>query len=189
MSNFTVHTIDSASDAARPTLQAVKDTYGFLPNLFGVFGESPAIAEAYAAVSGIFSSKTDLNPVEQQVVLLSASFVNGCDYCMAAHTGAAKAAKAGNQVIEGLRSGGPLGDAKLEALRTFTVAVVEQRGWVDDAVVNAFLAAGYTRQHVLDVILGVSLKTLSNYTNHLATTPLDAPFQPLKWTKPEAVTA
>jgi alkylhydroperoxidase family enzyme len=72
------------------------------------------------------------------------------------------------EVVAALRAGKPVDDPGLEAVHTFTRVVVDNRGWVDDGRVDAFLAAGYTRRHVLDVILGVGVKTLSNYTNHIA---------------------
>ncbi|MEM7515469.1 MAG: carboxymuconolactone decarboxylase family protein [Planctomycetota bacterium] len=182
MSQFPVQTLESAPEASKSTLEATKKAYGFLPNLFGTMATSPALVEAYAALSKIFGS-TSFSPTEQQIVLLATSELNGCTYCMAAHSVVAKMSKVPDDVIEALRSNQPLGDAKLEALRRLTVAVVESRGWPSEEVVQAFYDAGYTPAQYLEVVLGIGLKTLSNYTNHIAQTPLDDAFKPAAWSK------
>ncbi len=182
MSDFTIHTKESAPEAARETLEQVEAAYGFLPNLMATMAESPALAEAYFTLSSLFE-KTTLTPVERQVVLLSASRENDCHYCVAAHTGGARRARVPAPVIEALRAGAKLPDGKLEALRRFTIAVVGKRGRLDDDEVEAFREAGYTRANLLEVILGAGLKTLSNYTNHIAKTPLDRAFAPMEWRK------
>ncbi|MEM1178375.1 MAG: carboxymuconolactone decarboxylase family protein [Acidobacteriota bacterium] len=182
MSQFPVHTAASAPEASKATLEATQKAYGFLPNLFGTMASSPALVEAYASLSKIFGS-TSFSPTEQQIVLLATSELNGCTYCMAAHSVVAKMAKVSDGVIEALRANQPLADAKLEALRRLTVSVVESRGWPEEATLQAFYDAGYTPAQYLEVVLGVGLKTLSNYTNHIASTPLDPAFQPAAWTK------
>ena len=83
--------------------------------------------------------------------------------------------------LEALRSGRPLTDAKLEALRTFTYAMVEKRGWASPEQVAQFLAAGFSKAQVLEVIVGIAYKTLSNYTNHVVHTPLDHAFESFAW--------
>jgi alkylhydroperoxidase family enzyme len=87
-------------------------------------------------------------------------------------------------VITALRDDLPLRDNRLQALRTFTVEVVRTRGWPSDQALAGFLAAGYSQAQALEVVLGVGVKTLSNYANHLANTPLDAAFAPAKWSPP-----
>lgn len=182
--DFKVHDTQTAPEASREILESVEKKYGFLPNLMGLLAESPAAAKAYATVSEIFESSS-LTPVEKQVVLLSTSFVNECDYCMSAHSTIAGMVNMPQDVLQALRTGEPISDAKLEALRRFTTRVVEGRGWLDDAEVKAFLNAGYTRENLLEVLVGVTQKTLSNYTNHLAETPLDDAFAGQKWTRAE----
>ncbi|MFD0468830.1 carboxymuconolactone decarboxylase family protein [Nonomuraea thailandensis] len=114
---------------------------------------------------------------------ITASVENACEYCVAAHSTLALRARVPAEVVGALRAGEPLSDPALEAARRLTQVMVARRGWVDDAEVEAFLAAGYTRRHVLDLVLGVGMKTLSNYTNHLAHTPLDPAWQGQEWTQ------
>ncbi|MFY0611851.1 MAG: carboxymuconolactone decarboxylase family protein [Hyphomicrobiaceae bacterium] len=187
MTEFTVHTEQSAPEGSKVVLQGVKSAYGFVPNLMATFAESPAAIEGYAALSGIFD-KSDFTPTERQVILMTNNRLNNCTYCMAAHTTISKMQKVPDDVIESLRTGSPLSDPKLEALRIFAAKVNEHRGFVDQSDQDTFLAAGYTKANILEVILGTGLKVLSNYTNHVAKTPVDDAFKANAWsaTQPAA---
>lgn len=185
MSYLPVHTKDTAPEASKKILENTQKAYGFVPNLFGVFASSPAMAEAYGVLTGIFE-KTDLTPTERQIVLMTNNRLNGCTYCMAAHSTISQMQKVPADVIEALRNGTAIADPKLQALHVFTARINETRGFVDTADVDAFLAAGYTEGNILDVILGTSLKVQSNYTNHISHTPVDAAFQPNAWEAPKS---
>lgn len=185
MTKFTIHTPATAPEAARPTLEGATKAFGFLPNLHAILAEAPAALEGYGALWAIFE-KSSFTPAERQVVYLTANFENECRYCMAGHSVLGKMAGLPDAAITALRDGSEIPDAKLEALHAFTTAVVRNRGFVDDALVEAFLAAGYGRQQILEVILGVAVKTISNYTNHIADTPLDAFMKDTVWTPPAA---
>ena len=188
MTDFATHTIDSAPDASKPFLQGAKQAYSFVPNLLGTMATAPSLLEGYMTLARIFD-KTDLSETERQIILMTNNRLNGCTYCMAAHTTISQMAKVPNDIIQALRDNTPIADPKLEALRTFAAVVNETRGWPTDAQVAAFLAAGYTRQTVLEVVLGTSLKVMSNYTNHIAHTPVDAAFQANAWSDPAAKAA
>lgn len=179
---YQVHDPASAPEGAREILEGAKESLGFVPNLFGVFAEAPAALAAYSRLGELFSS-TSLTPTEQNIVLLAVSASNSCDYCMGAHTAIANMAKVPQDVIEALRTGKPIADTKLQALRVYVQETVELRGWPTLEAQRSFSEAGYTRQNALEVVLGISMKTLSNYTNHLASTPLDAQFEPFAWQK------
>ncbi|AMM18611.1 carboxymuconolactone decarboxylase (plasmid) [Burkholderia sp. PAMC 28687] len=183
MTHFTAHTADTAPEASKATLAAVKSTFGFVPNLQANMAESPELLTGYSALWDLFSKSTLISH-EQQVVYMSSNFENNCHYCMAGHTTLAGMIKMDPAVIEALRAGVPLPNAKLEALHRFTTLVVRDRGFVPEVDIVAFLAAGYTRQNVLEVVLGVAAKVMSNYTNHLAHTPLDIFMKGNEWTKP-----
>ncbi|MEZ5936080.1 MAG: carboxymuconolactone decarboxylase family protein [Alphaproteobacteria bacterium] len=181
--NFPLHEIETAPEAARPILEGAKKGFGMVPNLHKVLAEAPAALEGYATLWGIFE-KSSFTPAERQVVYLTSNYENECCYCMAGHSVLAKGAGVPADAIEAIRDGKPIADAKLEALRAFTSKIVVNRGWVAEDEVAAFLAAGYTRQQVLEVILGVAVKVISNYTNHVAETPLDGFMKDTVWTPP-----
>lgn len=181
MTSFNVHTIETASDASTPLLEDSKKAYGFVPNLHAVMAESPALLEAYKTIGDIFDNKTNLSTTEQQIIAMTNNRLNGCTYCMAAHTSIMQAGKVPQDVITALRNGTPIADPKLEALRVFAEKVNEQRGWLEDADIEDLMAAGYTKQTIFDVIVGTAYKVLSNYTNHNAGTPLDRVFAKNEW--------
>ena len=175
MSEFTIHTLETAPQASRQILQNTEKQLGFIPNLYAVFAESPITLEAYQALTALFD-KTIFTVTEQHLVLLSISRYRNCSYCLAAHSTVAKMQKIPAEIIRAVYYNQSLSDTKLEALRTFTHAVLEAEGWVKQDVLQAFYQAGYQKQHVLEVVLGISFKTLSNYVNHINDTPIDTNF-------------
>ncbi len=181
MSQFEVHTKETASTESAELLATAEKAYGFIPNLLGVMAESPATVKAYMTIGQLFD-ESSFSATERQVVILTASRFNECDYCMAAHSVVAGMQKVPADVIEAIRNDRPVNDRKLEALRVFTTTVIEKRGWSSAADIASFLAEGYTKAQVLEVILGISFKTLSNYVNHVAETPLDDAFSTQAWT-------
>lgn len=180
MTEFTFHTEDTAPEASLPSMAAAKRAYGFVPNLLAGMAEAPALLDGYLTLSGIFDQSA-LTETERQIILMTNNRLNGCTYCMAAHTSISQGAKVPDDVIQALREGKPINDPKLEALRRFAASINRDRGWVDQDDLDELFEAGYTKATVLEVILGTSLKIMSNYTNHIANTPLDAPFKPNTW--------
>jgi uncharacterized peroxidase-related enzyme len=181
MVDFTVHDEQTAPEQSRPMVAAAKRRLGFVSTLSGVMAESPELLAGYNALYQQFLASS-LPGAARHVVLITVSAINECAYCVAAHSTMALRAGLTPEAVAALRDGKPLDDPRLQAVHAFTRAVVEGRGWVDDEQIEAFLSAGYTRRHVLDVILGVGLKTLSNYTNHVAHTPLDPAWAAQEWT-------
>ena len=180
MTTFNVHTKQTAPSEAVELLENAERAYGFVPNLLGAFAESPATLKGYTTLGKIFD-ESSLSTVEKQVVLLTASRYSECHYCVAAHSTVADMQSVPEAVIEAIRNDEPIEDAKLETLRDFTIAVIEKRGWVTSVDIDEFIAAGFTRAQVLEVVLGVGLKTISNYINHIVDTPIDAAFAPREW--------
>ncbi len=181
MMKFTMHTPETAPEASRQSLLNARKTFGFVPNMFAGLAESPSALKGYETLSGLFA-ESRLSPVDQQVVAIAVSIENDCEYCVSAHSVIAKdKVKLPVPIIEALRSGGKLPDAKLDALATFTRAVVRKHGWVDDGAVKAFLDAGYDRGQLLEVVLGISMKTLSNFANNVIRTPIDKEFEGGRW--------
>jgi len=179
---YPVHTIETAPAAARDMLAESRKAYGFVPNLHAVMAEAPALLKAYRRVGEIFD-ETSFTLAERQIVLLTVSYENDCEYCVAAHSAIAGMQQVPVDVVQAIRNGNPIADPKLQALRRFTAAVVASKGRPADTDTMAFLSAGYSRAQILEVVLGVGMKTLSNYTNHLADTPLDDAFAKATWSK------
>lgn len=181
---FQLHDESSAPEASKPVLEQTREKYGFALNLFGVMAESPAALKAYTSLSAILDEHAGLDAGQQQIVMLAISENNGCGYCMAAHsTVAEKMAGVPREVVDALRDGRDPEDPKAAALARFARSILEHRGWVPEADQDAFLEAGFGRREVLDVVTIVAMKTLSNYTNHLADTPVDDAFESRAWSK------
>ena len=184
MTEFTVFDETNAPADSKANLKSVKAKYGFVPNLLGELAASPAALEAYSALSTIYG-QTSLTPIEQQIVLLTTSFENNCQYCMAAHSTISLNVGLDREALIALREGREIeSDQRLEALRVFTQSVVRNRGLVEKDDIEEFLRSGFTKANVLDVITGVTMKTPSNYTNHIAETDLDQAFEAMAWSKP-----
>lgn len=188
MTEFTLHTSETAPEESRKLLDASQSAFGFVPGLHAVMAESPQLLASYKALHDAFSG-TSFNADELTVVWQSINVEHACHYCVPAHTGIAYGMKVDAAISDALRNETPLPTARLEALRTFTLAMLRQRGEVTGPKLDAFLAAGYTRQNVLEVILGLAQKVMSNYTNHIAQTPVDAPFNKFAWQKSGMVPA
>lgn len=170
----------TAPEATRDVLTQARRKFGFVPNLLGVMANAPSLLKAYLTVSSLFD-ESSLTPTERQVVLLAASAQNNCGYCVAAHTVIASMQKVPGDVVEAIRSRQPIADGRLEALRRFVEETVETRGWPPEATRRRFFDAGFSESRELEVVLGIGMKTLSNYTNHLAGTALDDQFARVAW--------
>jgi uncharacterized peroxidase-related enzyme len=183
MTHFTIHTLQSAPEAAKPILKQLQERIGFVPNLAATMADSPLVLETYVTLVGLFG-RGSLSPMEREIVALAAGYDNQCTYCVAAHSTFAKTQGASDAVLEDIRAGKTPDDPRLSALVTFTHQVVRQRGQVTSEDVQAFLNAGFTQEQVLQVLIGVSQASLASFVYHMASTPLDEGFQPQKWVKP-----
>ena len=180
--SFPSHDLTTAPEGSKPLLENSQKAFGRLPGLHKVLAESPQAYEGYQVLHKLFT-ETDFDADEMTVVWQAINVENECHYCVPAHTGIAKMMKVSDELSEALRTESALPTAKLEALRTFTVQMLRQRGNMTDAQMQAFFDAGYGHRAVLDVILAMAQKTISNYVNHVAQTPVDEVFHPLKWTR------
>ena len=166
MTGFTFYTPENTSGHTKELLEGIGKGYGYVPNLFAYMAEAPTTVEAYLALNDLVT-KTSLSPAQQQIALLTVSVENDCNFCTVAHRAIGKMKGANMQTLTALATGSAITDAKDSALATFTQAIVKTRGRVSEAEIQSFLAAGFTKQQILEVILIVSIKTLSNYINHL----------------------
>ena len=172
------------SERAQAILDDFKIKFGILPNIAFNLSANTALIESYYYANESFGKQSGFTAIERDAILLAVSYVNDCDYCMAAHSfGAENFSKAPADIIEAIRNGEALPDDKLNALVTFTKKMVEQRGKIAPDDLSAFFAAGYTENHALGVIAGIAIKTMTNYTRHITEIELDTPFQVKKWQK------
>jgi len=166
MTTFPAHDLNTPNAEAAKLLGAVNEKYGFTPNLFAYMAEAPTILEAYLNLAGLIA-KSSLTAPQAQIIQLAVSIENGCDFCRTAHVAMGKMNKANPQTLDALLKQTEIEDPKDQALADLALKIVQKRGWLDDADLQAFFDAGFAHQQVLEVILCVTIKTLSNYTNHL----------------------
>lgn len=168
---------DSAPQASRALLEGVRKKLGMVPNLYATLAHSPAALSATLGFGQALGGGL-LSTTEQERIALLTGQVNGCDYCLAAHTMIAKSA--GLSLEETIASReGRSADAKAQALLDFTSAVLARRGFVETSELEAFRRAGYTDGHAFEVIANIAKNVLTNYANHLAGTEVDFPAAPV----------
>ncbi|MFA7553343.1 MAG: carboxymuconolactone decarboxylase family protein [Spongiibacteraceae bacterium] len=180
MSTMTIHTLDSAPEASKSSLAGSVKAFGMLPNLHGVLASAPGLLEAYKMLHDLFVDSS-FDAEELTVVWQTINVENGCTYCVPAHTGIAHSMKVDPALTEALRNSNPMPTTKLQALHDTTLSIVRNRGHITDDEIATFYAAGYGERQLLEIILGLSQKVISNYTNHIAKTPVDKPFQQFAW--------
>ena len=175
--------LETADGKAKEVLEKAKAAVGFIPNMYARMVHSPGLLDTYLHGYAAFRNDSGFTPPEQEVVFLVISRENGCEYCVGAHSFLADMkSKLDPAVTDAIRDGRPITDSRLAALATFTRTLVKSRGLPGKADVQAFLAAGYSEQQILEIVLAISVKTLSNYANHLFHTPLDPVFGARRWT-------
>ena len=182
MTTLKVHSIESAPEGSKELLEQSLKANGMIPGLHGVLAGAPGILEGYQTLHKLFT-ESSFDKDELTVVWQTINVEHACHYCVPAHTAIAGMMKVDENITESLRNETTLENTKLEALRTFTLAITRNRGNVSSDELQAFYTAGYEERQVLEIILGLSQKVISNYTNHIANTPVDAPFQKFAWTK------
>ena len=173
---FAPLTIASAPEASRPMLEKVKKSLGFMPNLMAIFANNPTVLEGYLALGAVFE-KGSFTPRERQIILLAASLENNGNYCAAAHSQIAQSLlHTPAEVIAAVHNNAPVPDAKLNALVSLVRELVRERGYAKEKTIQKFLAEGYKKEQVMELLLGIALKTISNYLEHISPTPLDHAF-------------
>ena len=184
MTRLTIHTPESAPEAARPLLEQVGKAVGFVPNLYASLAESPPVLQGYLTLAAILDKGT-LTSAERELLHVAISAENGCTYCVAAHSTLAGLKRIRPELVDAVRTGRPLPDPKQDALIGLAREAVRHHGLVSDSTVESFLHAGYTKAQLLEVIAHIGLKTIANYMNNLVDTPLDEQFQAQAWSAGE----
>jgi len=166
--------IEASPAASQPLLQAAKKQLGVVPNLFRLVGNSPAALEGYLGLNGALAKGALEAPTRERIALAVAE-INGCDYCLSAHSYLGKnLAKLSDAEIALNRAGGSA-DQKADAAIRFAVKLVNARGHVSDADIRAARDAGHTEAQVIEIVAHVALNTLTNYLNEAANTEIDFP--------------
>jgi uncharacterized peroxidase-related enzyme len=175
-------TLEDAHPKAKKVLEQTQAKMGMIPNMYGTMANSPAMLQTYVHGYSQFRENSGFTSAEQELVFLTISRENECHYCMAAHSFVAdNISMVPLEVTEAIRNDAPITDSKLSALRAFTQAMVISRGRPSEGDVDEFTHAGYSENHILDIILAISVKTISNYSNHVFDTPVDAAFTVRSW--------
>lgn len=174
--SFTLYTPENAQEAAQLELEKSVKSFGWVPNLHAVLAEAPTVLTAYKELHNLFQ-QSSFNNDELTVIWQTINVENECHYCVPAHTGIAHMMKIDETIINALTSGGELPTEKLQTLKDTTLSLLRNRGRLGEGELEQFKAVGYGNQQVLEIILGIAQKTISNYTNHLANTPVDEAFQ------------
>jgi AhpD family alkylhydroperoxidase len=172
MTEFTQHTLESAPPASRRALTAVAAKQGFLPAAAAMLAESPETLDGFLRLLAIFDGCT-LDPLARETVIMTVAVRNGCHLCMAMHSARLAALGADPELTAALRTAGPLSDARLTAVRIFTLRVLDTAGDVGAPALGEFLGHGFTRRNALEVVLGIGAYTLSTFANRLIGAPVD----------------
>jgi uncharacterized peroxidase-related enzyme len=180
MSRLQLRTIADAPDDAKASLITVEKRNGYLPNPLRILANAPVALEAYLTTSAI-NAKGSLTPAQREAVQITAAAFHGCEFCVAGHAAVAyKEVALDQETVEALRSLKPVSDPQLNAIARFTKAVIADRGNVHDTDLTLFRAAGFGDAAALEVVLGVSVATLSNFSNNLGQAPLNSELEPYR---------
>jgi alkylhydroperoxidase family enzyme len=180
MTTFPVHTIESAPEGAKPALRQMQSAFGMIPNIAGAIATSPALIDSLVALfdnvhGGSFTE------AQVQVVLLTDAVTNGSAWAVAFHTALALKEGIDAADVQAIREGRLPKDRKFAALSGLAKTMIEKRGRLDDADVDRFLAAGFGKDHLLEVIAAVAASTITNYTASITKPPLEPMFQAHAW--------
>jgi len=181
MTEFNIHTVESAPQGSKPALEQLKKQVGFIPNLAATMAESPYLLEAFTSLRAIYGRGT-FTPVEREALALAVSFDNNCTYCMAAHSTFAKMNGIPEDDLSLLRAGKSPSSPRLRAITALTRQILRSNGHLASEDIQGFLRAGFSQAQLLEVLVGISTTAIANYTHNIAKTPIDEAFQPQSWT-------
>jgi len=180
MTTFPVHTMESAPERSKPALQQLQSAFGMIPNIAGAMAISPVLTNSLVGLFGNVHGGS-FTEAQVQVVLLTDAVTNACTWAVAFHTALALKEGIDKADVQAIRDGRLPKDNKFAALSALAKTMIEKRGRLDDQDVERFLAAGFSKDHLLEVIAAVAASTITNYTGSIAKPPLEAPFQAHAW--------
>jgi uncharacterized peroxidase-related enzyme len=186
MTDFDIHTITTAPEKSSALLSGVKTSMGFIPNVFAVIAESPQALEGFISLNSLFGASS-FTGEEQLVIQLAASIQNECVYCVAGHSAFADSLGVAQEGVCAMREGRVVENPRLQVLNHTVKELIQGGGQVSETVVSEFLAAGFSKAQFFEVVLGICVKTFSNYVSNALTVPLDQAFQAHAWERPSQV--
>ena len=186
MTTFPVHNMESAPKRSKPALQKLQSAFGMIPNIAGSMVTAPVLINSLVGLFGNVHGGS-FTEAQVQTVLLTDAVTNASAWAVAFHTALALREGLDPADVQAIREGRLPKDGKLTALSALARAMIEKRGRLDDEDVDRFIAAGFGKDHALEVIAIVAASTITNYTGSITKTPLEAPFQAHAWAGPEAV--
>ena len=179
---------DNATESQKELLSITKKEFRMIPNMYKAMANNPILLKTYMDAYKSFRTLSKFSATEQEIIFLTISVENNCSYCMAAHSLIADlVSKVPPNITDAIRNGEEIPDTKLKSLYEFTSIMVNKRGNPSNEDVKSFLESGYNEKHILDIILAISIKTISNYTNHIFHTEVDPAFKIREWKSFKAV--
>jgi alkylhydroperoxidase family enzyme len=180
MTCFPVHTIESAPERSKPAMQQLQSAFGMIPNLIGAISTSPVLLNSLAGLFGNVHGGS-FTEAQVQIVLLTDAVTNDSPWAVAFHTALALKEGIDPADVQAIRDGCLPKDRKFAVLSGLAKTMIEKRGRLDNEDINRFLAAGFGKDHVLEVIAAVAASTITNYTGSITKPPLEAPFREHAW--------
>jgi alkylhydroperoxidase family enzyme len=180
MTNFPVHSMESAPERSKPALKQLQSAFGMIPNIAGAMATSPVLINCLVGLFGNVHGGS-FTEAQVQTVLLTDAVTNASTWAVAFHTALALKEGVDPKDIEAIRERRLPKDTKLAALSAIAKAMIEKRGRLDDQDVDRFLAAGFLKDHALEVIAIVAASTITNYTGSIAKPRLEAQFEAYAW--------
>jgi len=176
MNQLNLFDLETAPEGSRPLLENSIKGFGMIPNLHAVMAGSPQVLEAYQMLHKMFQSSS-FNKEELTVIWQTINMEHNCHYCVPAHTAVAHMMEIDQSIIDAIANKTPLPNDKLQVLQSTTLKIVRERGTISSADIESFYAAGYEPRQLMEIVLGLAQKVMSNYINHMAETPIDEPFK------------
>lgn len=183
MAYFTPYTTNDAPIGSVEVLQAIEQDIKFIPNVFATIAESSLALNAVVSLSSAFA-ESSFTAHEQQVILLATSTQNGCVYCVAGHTAFAQKQDMSKDIIDSLRNFASLSDERLNTLNDTVRSLIVSKGQISTATLLHFFDAGYSKRQFFELVIGICLKTFTNYVSNALSIPLDEAFQSCEWERP-----
>jgi len=178
--NYPIHTIASAPENSKAAVEQLQKAFGVVPNIAGVIANSPKLINALVGVFQQVHSSSLTEP-ETQIVLLTDAVVNACTYTVAFHTGLALQQGISAEEADAIREHRAPRNKRFAALSSMAKTLIEKRGHASEQELDSFIAAGFTKEQVFEVIAIVAASTITNYAGTIANPPLDEPFRPYAW--------